>query len=301
MKWHPYAETYPMLAGAEREDFRDSIIESKGAMQPILYRKVDGEKEYLDGRNRWRECDELTLPCPEQEVWVSDEEVEEFIDKCNLYRRHLTKEQRIERAKLMHQQGHSTRTIAGKLGVNQSTASRYTNITEKQESPGDANASPQHYAGRLIPDEPERVTGRDGKSYSSHGNHRPRPINAPGSPQTNAEPEVEEMVDEAGYCVPAKLRAIFADREKIMRMGNVMSRLIKEMKDIESCAAYKAWEKTIIKGDMHILTSSIFITESVTMQEMAPHSVHQDCKAAGCEGCSGKGYLTNSEAKYARE
>ena len=102
MNWHPYATEYPMLESSEYEEFRADIAASNGPKCPIFYRLVNGgQKEYLDGRNRAKACEDLQLPCPELRLVVPDEEVKQCIDSLNLHRRHLTiewlKKKRAER------------------------------------------------------------------------------------------------------------------------------------------------------------------------------------------------------------
>lgn len=148
MNWHPFAERFPLLDGAEYEAFLASIRETGGNDTPILYRTLpDGSVQGLDGRNRYKACRELGIEPYLAEVVVEDANVKAFILRKNVYRRHLTPEQRRFLVQELTEDGMSTRAIASVLGVNQST------IVRDQRS-GDANASP------------DKVQGQDGKTYT---------------------------------------------------------------------------------------------------------------------------------------
>ena len=96
MEFHPYATGYPPLEDDEHEALKADIA-NNGVREPVKFRLVDGKKQYLDGRNRLRACDDLGIPCPVQLVEVEDAHVEDYIDSLNLHRRHLTREQKRER------------------------------------------------------------------------------------------------------------------------------------------------------------------------------------------------------------
>jgi hypothetical protein len=149
MKWHPFAEKFPLLEGEEFEALKTSILKTKGIdEQPILYRMVRGHRQGLDGRNRFRACRELKLPCKMKKVEVPDEEVKDFILRRNVHRRHMTRELRQQIVAELRADGHSTHVIAETLGISQGTVRN------------DLAAGEQFCS-------PETVTGKDGKNYSS--------------------------------------------------------------------------------------------------------------------------------------
>jgi hypothetical protein len=129
--FHPYAETYPLLDGAEYEAFKADI--ARGVREPVKYRVAGGKKQGLDGRNRLRACAELGIPCPEEEVRVADEDVEGYIDSLNLHRRHLTREQQRERIarKLKGDPAQSNREVARQTGADGKTVAK---VREQMES-----------------------------------------------------------------------------------------------------------------------------------------------------------------------
>lgn len=159
MKWHAYAETFPLLEGREYEHFRADIA-ANGMREPIKYRLVNGgEKEYLDGRNRYAISQDLQIPCPELKVDVPDDAVEKFVDSLNLHRRHLTpkyikeRRQRIAEARAG---GKSIRAIAKEEEVSVGTVHSDLSASGVQSQ---LNTSPSK------PPSPPKVTGQDGKSY----------------------------------------------------------------------------------------------------------------------------------------
>jgi hypothetical protein len=168
--FHSYAESYPLLEGEAYESFKADIA-ARGVREALKYRVVNGTKEGLDGRNRLRACADLDIHCPEEEVSVEDVEVEDYIDSLNLHRRHLTREQRQQRAHRMRARGKTVRDIAETLGVGKSTVQR--DISDAEASAGVPFGTPDPtpatrrngFSGE--PAQSGEVIGRDGKTYSA--------------------------------------------------------------------------------------------------------------------------------------
>lgn len=175
MLWHPYAETFPLMQGAEWEAFKADILASKGNNDPVMYR-VMGDvgtglwRQYLDGRNRARACQELQLPMHELQIYLEDGEVKAFIDSRNIHRRHLTAEWRRERVLTLSSEGLSTRAIAAQLGVSQSVVVKDQKVGEYENS--GASEMPTQLSGKPLP---ELVKGQDGKEYSREKTARAKP------------------------------------------------------------------------------------------------------------------------------
>ena len=149
--WHPYAQTWPELTGRERTTMKNDI-KKRGVQVPITFRLLeDGTKQYLDGRNRAALCEELGLPCPEEQVEVSDAEASDYIDSMNLHRRHLTTAQRKRQVALMGRAGNSAAVIAKRLNVSESTVKRDRRERKTRVCQNDT---------------PCRVSGVDGKTYN---------------------------------------------------------------------------------------------------------------------------------------
>jgi hypothetical protein len=89
VEFHPYADLFPLMTGEAYEAFVANIREH-GVRHPIdTYRG-----QILDGRNRWRACQEIGVPCPSRE-WDGDpDDILPYVVSSNLQRRHLTESQR---------------------------------------------------------------------------------------------------------------------------------------------------------------------------------------------------------------
>jgi transposase-like protein len=135
MDFHPFAEKFPLLEGDEWEAFKESIRQTNGPEQPVLYRLVEGKQQGIDGRNRNKACEELGIPCRFEEITLEDDDVKAYIIRRNIRRRHMSKELRQEIILELHEDGKSTRQIAETLGVSNATVSRdlnESNGTHKQ-------------------------------------------------------------------------------------------------------------------------------------------------------------------------
>lgn len=85
MKVHPAAELFPMMSGDAWTRFVSDIREH-GQREPIVIH--DGM--ILDGRNRWRACEELGLT-PRTREWGGQGSAVAYVMSLNLARRHLTR------------------------------------------------------------------------------------------------------------------------------------------------------------------------------------------------------------------
>lgn len=99
MQFHPLAELFPLIEGAEFDELVSSIKEN-GQLEPIT--TLDGA--ILDGRNRYRACKAAGIE-PRMERFTGRDPVR-FVFIKNINRRHLTISQRAliaaEFAKLEH-------------------------------------------------------------------------------------------------------------------------------------------------------------------------------------------------------
>lgn len=90
MKWHEFANVFPMLGDEHLRDLADDI-ERNGQRFPVI---VDEDGLVLDGRNRATACRMLGIQ-PRVEVFSgSDAEKLEYVVSLNLSRRHLDTSQR---------------------------------------------------------------------------------------------------------------------------------------------------------------------------------------------------------------
>lgn len=236
MDFHPYAASYPMLAGADYEAFRADIA-ANGIREPVLFRIVNGgERQGLDGRNRRRAAADLGIACPEALVRIPDDQVEAFIDSLNLHRRHLTVEQqqakrraRVERVATSRTGGKSIRTIAEEERVSKSQIERDLEEAGQVSPPGtpDLEASGETPVSPA-PDD-STVKGRDGKEYPA--SQPPKPLcdrckrvgpvkncsmckelrGKPAAEPDSDKPDDAPPVDAFGTPIPKSLRATFCD------------------------------------------------------------------------------------------
>jgi len=99
MKIHPAAELFPMMQGASFESFKESI-QRQGQLEPAKFYKG----QLLDGRNRLKACEELSIDLLSVDVTVDDPIA--YVVAENLERRHLTTQQRAaiaaEMANMVH-------------------------------------------------------------------------------------------------------------------------------------------------------------------------------------------------------
>lgn len=142
MQFHPLADLFPLMSGAEFEALVADIREH-GLREPI----VTHENMILDGRNRFRACG-LANVAPRFEEWDQDGTAQSFVVSKNLHRRHLNESQRgqiaARLANIAHGQvgrGHekseneiSISDAAALLNVNRSTA-YYAKIVEREGTP----------------------------------------------------------------------------------------------------------------------------------------------------------------------
>ncbi len=156
---HPIAARYPILEGAEYDDFKASIRSKGQRVRIVLF-----EGQILDGRNRYRACLELGIE-PQTEVFTgTTEEAAILSDALNLDRRHLTREQKraVVALKLKENPERSDRDVAAEVKVSPSTVANVRKIAQS------SGIQLGHLTGRAapMPSAPRKVQGKDGKKYT---------------------------------------------------------------------------------------------------------------------------------------
>jgi phage N-6-adenine-methyltransferase len=152
MNWHPAAELFPLMEGG---DFAELVadIAAHGQREPIVM--YDGM--ILDGRNRWRACQQLGL-APVYREWDGVGDPEAFVISLNLHRRHLTREQRAELMRTLRARGMTLQKIADAVGVSHETVRRatsdFTNVNSEIVNER-GQSRPAHYAPREVAPELE--------------------------------------------------------------------------------------------------------------------------------------------------
>lgn len=88
MNTHPAAELFPLMEGSDFDRLVESIRGGFDPLQPII---LDIEGRILDGRNRWRACQQASVQ-PMTVVYEGDDPYGEAV-RLNIVRRHLTPSQ----------------------------------------------------------------------------------------------------------------------------------------------------------------------------------------------------------------
>lgn len=98
--FHPLADIFPLITGAEFDALRDDIA-AHGVREPVVL----FEGAILDGRNRYRASKAAGVDCPMTEYRGDDAAA--FVVSLNIHRRHLTESQRaMAAAKLANMPAH---------------------------------------------------------------------------------------------------------------------------------------------------------------------------------------------------
>jgi ParB-like chromosome segregation protein Spo0J len=113
--FHPIADTFPLMLGAEYEALKRDIAEN-GLLEKICLHK-DGS--IIDGRNRYRACVDVGVE-PEFTTWDGDDsELLDYVLSVNLHRRHLTASQRavmaLEVEAKLAELARENQSLAGKM------------------------------------------------------------------------------------------------------------------------------------------------------------------------------------------
>jgi ParB-like chromosome segregation protein Spo0J len=87
-EFHPIANVFPMMEGAEFKRFKEDIRTRKQQEHIIIY-----QGKILDGRNRYKACKELGLT-PTTKLLPDGVDPVAFVLSANLHRRHLNESQR---------------------------------------------------------------------------------------------------------------------------------------------------------------------------------------------------------------
>jgi hypothetical protein len=148
-------------------------------------------------------------------------------------------------------------------------------------------------------DEPELPVPPTPKPSYQTDNHKPstngRPKKAPEPPPGDEE---DEMVDDEDYPVPARLRAIFAEKNTIRKLKSMSDQSYNILIEMEKKPWYKLSQENY-QGDQRykIQYSAVMVVLANAMRRVEPLTVHQPCRGDGCKDCKQRGYLTNEDAK----
>lgn len=168
---HPLANTFPMMSDGELKELA-ADIEKNGQLTPVQFALVDGKKTLIDGRNRLAACfligkkpEEVTVA--NSDIFKDEATIEAYIVSQNVYRRHLTPEQRaaVLEAVIKAAPGKSDRELGRAANVSHKTIGR---TRKKMES-----------TGTLVPS--SKRTGKDGKARAVPKAKPKKPVAEPTS------------------------------------------------------------------------------------------------------------------------
>jgi ParB-like chromosome segregation protein Spo0J len=110
MKFHPLANAFPLLEGAEFAEMVESVRKHGQLESIVLY-----EDQILDGRNRARACKAAGVEVVGEEFEGTYEQAREFVISANITRRHLDPSQRAMIAAKLATLGHGSNQWSGKF------------------------------------------------------------------------------------------------------------------------------------------------------------------------------------------
>lgn len=123
--FHPLADIFPLIHGKEFVELKRDIREN-GVHEPIVL--LDGQ--ILDGRNRFRACQEVSVE-PDFVEYDGDDPAG-FVVSLNLHRRHLNESQRaMVAAKLANMPDHRPTDKGANLHTSAAEAGEKLNVSER--------------------------------------------------------------------------------------------------------------------------------------------------------------------------
>ena len=143
MEFHPVANIFPMMNEEEYNALKKDIL-ANGLLQPVYTQKG----QIIDGRNRWKACQELGIE-PKLKEWDGKGSLVGFVISHNLERRHLTPSQKaavaVEALPFFEAEAKAKMLEAGERGRETQKNGVVKNFTsptkeEKKQATQDANA-----------------------------------------------------------------------------------------------------------------------------------------------------------------
>ena len=149
MKFHPLAHYFPMLPDKEFEELKKSI-KNFGLLEPIT--TLDGM--ILDGRNRFKACQETGVTPRYRDYFENGYEPIDFVVAANMRRRHLSPAQKVQiwidiygkptpniggrpktstAVEVIEEEPKSYTDVARELNVSDMTVARVTDVQDDEE------------------------------------------------------------------------------------------------------------------------------------------------------------------------
>jgi len=209
---HPLADRFPLLEGDAYESFKASIATSGQKVDIVLF-----EEKILDGRNRYRACQELGTEPRFTEFTGTPEAAAVQSDVLNLHRRHLNRKQMraVIAFKVKSNPERSDRDIAEEVKADHHTvAAERSNLESSGEIPQLATGrgrdgktrnrkkktekTPVTTATQESTPEPTRQTkpSRSDREKRPDNEEKP-PMQSSTEPETHPEPEDRDVTPQA--------------------------------------------------------------------------------------------------------
>lgn len=87
--FHPLVEIFPEMDAAAFNEFV-ADVKANGVREPVTVYK----NQIIDGKNRWRACQQLGIPCPQRAYEGKESDLLAFVVSKNLHRRQMSESQR---------------------------------------------------------------------------------------------------------------------------------------------------------------------------------------------------------------
>lgn len=124
MQFHPLSELFPLMQGREFDELVTDI-KANGLREPIW----TYQGQILDGRNRWRACEQAQIAHRPMREYTGDDPVS-FVVSLNLHRRHLNESQRADvAAALANLERGRPQENPSIEGISQSKAAELLNVS----------------------------------------------------------------------------------------------------------------------------------------------------------------------------
>jgi len=286
MKFHPLAESYPLMPDHELQLLiEDMRAHGYDARFPIVIH----EDAILDGRNRQRAADKAgVVHVPEVDL-PQDVDPVMFVRRANEHRRHLDqawlqkrREERVKRVAAGTREGKSLRVIAEEEKISEK---QVREDLKKSGAEGSAPAPPDG-----------KVTGKDGKKQAAKKKAFGSGAD-PSAPERQAgEDDTEEAhapTDRNGKQLPLQAVAAFRQAGELTAACRAVDELVRETERLG---------KSPVGAHLHYQSVQTHLKNAKNgLVAAKPAVVCPYCQGQrkGCKVCRGHGWVTSGKAKNA--
>lgn len=271
LKIHPVCNVFPDITGAEFSKLKDDIWEN-GQREPIVIH--DGF--IVDGKNRFRACEELGMECNSVEWDGKGDSLVSWAVSKNLHRRHLTSSQRAavaaeltvlyEKEADARKKAGTLPPIGGKVGTAASQAAKSVGASERstERVARIKEADPQKF---------EQVKAGEKSAAAAEREIRDEQL----------EPfEAGEIFDYVGHALPEKFHGPFCatDFDEMCSAIQAVRRRL------------KAFCGTPTGAHLHFQTTDIELKNAYhQIKNAKPYSLCGYCRSRGCKACNKRGWI----------